>query len=68
MFSSKWATEEVPGMGSITGDFRSNQASATCAGRTPSLLATIAKAPPGFARLPVARGYHGIKPMLCFVQ
>jgi hypothetical protein len=31
-FSSKWLTLEVPGMGSMTGDFRSSHASATCAG------------------------------------
>jgi protease I len=36
-FSSRWATLAVPGIGSITGERCSSQASASCEGVTPSL-------------------------------
>ena len=48
MFSSRCFTFEVPGIGSITGDFLSNHARATCAGWAPSCLAILVNAPSGF--------------------
>jgi hypothetical protein len=41
MFSSRWSSEPVPGMASITGEFASIQASATCATVAPCRAATL---------------------------
>ena len=65
-FSSRWATEPVPGIGSITGERCSSHASATCAGVAPCALGERRPAaPPGSARSPAASGNHGMKPMPC---
>ena len=40
-FSSRWATDEVPGISSTFGAWASNQARPTVAGATPSRVATV---------------------------
>ncbi len=67
-FSSRWSTEEVPGMGSMTGDRASNQASAICEAVAPVAVAMVSRGPPGLARTPDARGNQGMKPIRCASQ
>ena len=62
-FSSKWAIDDVPGIGSITGERCSSQASAIWDGVASWAAATRSSRPPGLARSPVASGNHGMKPM-----
>src|SRR5215218_9168244 len=61
-FSSRCATEEVPGMGSIAAECPRSQASATCDRVASCRLATSSRGPPGLASLPVASGYQGMNP------
>ncbi len=68
VFSSRCLTFEVPGIGSITGDFRSNHASAICAGCTFRCFAARVSGPACFASSPVASGNQGMKPMFSPVQ
>src|SRR5207253_2211518 len=60
-FSSRCFTLEVPGMGSITWDRRSSQASATCAGVAWSRAATRASRLLARSAAPAPSGYHGRK-------
>ena len=62
-FSSRWATLEVPGIGSITGERCSSQARASCAGVAPSLSLRAVSGPSRRARSPVASGNQGMNPM-----
>ena len=64
-FSSRWAIEPVPGMGSMTGERARSQARATCAGVAPRRAAT--RCSPGRAqratsaeRIPRKEGYAGL--------
>src|SRR6516225_1117129 len=68
VFSSRCLTLEVPGIGSITGDFPSSQGIAIGEGRTFSCSEIYCSGVPGFARLPVARGNQGINPIFSLVQ
>src|SRR5439155_23737381 len=68
VFSSKCLTFEVPGIGSITGDFRSSHASAICAGWALRRFAARVSGPSCSASLPVASGNQGIKPRFSRVQ
>src|SRR5262249_54084676 len=61
-FSSRCCTEEVPGMGSITGEWSSSQASATWAGVTSCAFAARSRDPPGRVRSPAPTGYQGRNP------
>ena len=63
VFSSRCFTLDVPGIGSITGERCSSQASATCEGVAPSRSAARASGPPAAARSPVASGNHGMNPI-----
>ena len=63
MFSSRWATWLVPGIGSMTGERWSSHARATAPGVTPWCSAAVASGPPGFARSPEANGNHGMNPI-----
>ncbi|SLH62986.1 Uncharacterised protein [Mycobacteroides abscessus subsp. abscessus] len=63
VFSSTCATDDVPGIGSITGDRRSSQARASWAGVAPWRVAMASRGPPGRASSPVAMGNHGMKAM-----
>ena len=63
MFSSRCATDEVPGIGSIIGERRSSHASASCAGVAPVSGTSASSGSPGLASSPVGIGYHGMKPM-----
>ena len=65
-FSSRWATLEVPGMGSMTGDRASNQARATWAGLAFMRAATRLTGPSAPVTRPAASGNQGIKPMSLF--
>ena len=62
-FSSRWAIEEVPGIGSMAGERCSSQASAIWLGVAPWLRAIRASGEFGLASLPAASGYQGIKAM-----
>ena len=62
-FSSRCATFEVPGIGSITGLRLSSQASAIWAGVAPWRRAMVSSADPGLTRSPAASGNQGMKPM-----
>ena len=53
----------VPGMGSMTGETCSSQASATCDGSAPVALTTSSTGPPSWASWPLAMGNQGMKPM-----
>jgi len=63
MFSSKWSTLDVPGIGTMTGERRSSQASASWAGVAPCARAAASSGPPGRASCPVAIGYQGMNAM-----
>jgi hypothetical protein len=52
----------------MTLDFASSHAIATCAGVARTRSASRASGPPGFARLPVASGNHGMNPRFSRVQ
>ena len=67
-FSSRCATLDVPGIGSITDDRCSSHASATAGAVTPNRWAASATGPPGSASRPDAIGNQGRKPMPCSVQ
>src|SRR5262249_9512995 len=60
-FSSRCASDDVPGMGTITGEWASSQAIATCTGVAPRRRATRPSAPPPAASSPAARGCQGRK-------
>src|SRR5499427_8070184 len=60
-FSSRCATDDVPGMGTMTGERASSQAIATCTGVAPRRRATRLSAPPPAASPPAARGCQGRK-------
>ena len=64
-FSSRWSTDDVPGMGSITGERRSSQARHTWETVAPSCWATWSSGPPGRDSFPLASGNHGMKPIRC---
>ncbi len=66
--SSRCATDDVPGIGSITGDRRSSHASASWEGARSCCSAARSSGPPWRASLPVASGNHGMNPMPCSVQ
>ena len=63
MLLSRCSTFDVPGMGSITGDFLSSQASTSWLGVTLRLFAALQSGLSLLARLPLASGYHGMKPI-----
>src|SRR6202021_1864220 len=58
-FSSRCAIEDVPGIGSITGERCSSHASDNCETVAPCFLASSSSLPPGCASLPAATGNHG---------
>src|SRR5207253_3033523 len=58
-FSSRWATDPVPGIGRIAGEWARSQASATWAGVASWALATLATGPDPVASWPVFKGNHG---------
>ena len=62
-FSSRWATDLVPGIGSMTGDRCSSHARATWDGVAPTVAATASTGPPGRASPPDAIGNQGMKPI-----
>ena len=62
-FSSRCSTEDVPGIGSITGERASSHASAICAGVASCAWATLSSGPPGSASRPVASGNQGMNPI-----
>ena len=62
-FSSRWASEPVPGIGSMTGERRSSHASASWAGVWPVRAASASSGPPGRASGPAAIGNHGMNAM-----
>ena len=64
MFSSRCATEEVPGIGRITGLRCSSQAMESCATVLPWRFAISSSLPPGCASLPAATGNQGMKAIL----
>ena len=61
-FSSRCATFEVPGIGSITGERFSSHASASCAGDASWSAAMRCSGPSAAASGPAASGNHGMKP------
>ena len=67
-FSSRWATFDVPGIGSITGDRFSSHASASCDGVASWSSAMRCSGPPGAASGPAASGNQGMNPMPCASQ
>ena len=62
-FSSRCSIEDVPGIGSITGERASSHASAICAGVASCSRAIRSSGPPDSASLPVASGNQGMKPI-----
>ena len=64
-FSSRWATDDVPGIGSITGERRSSQASATWPGSRRARRRSAQRRRPARRGRPAASGNHGMKPMPC---
>src|SRR5207247_10179797 len=71
MFSSRCASDDVPGIGNMTGDFCSNHASASC---TTLTLWRFASASNGLLALlnervpPPPIGAHGMNPIFSFWQ
>ena len=63
MFSSRCATDFVPGIGTIAGERRSSQARASWPGVAPYSLAALARTLSGPASLPMAIGFHGMNAM-----
>ena len=61
--SSRCATLDVPGIGSITGERRRSQARASWDGVAPNRPAISAKGPPSLESAPVARGNQGMNAM-----
>jgi hypothetical protein len=59
MFSSRCFTEDVPGMGSITGERCRSHASESCAVVAPCFFAAASSGPPARASLPAATGNQG---------
>src|SRR3989454_11226777 len=71
MFSSRCASDDVPGIGNITGDFCNNQASASCTTLTLRRLASASNALPALLneRVPLPPiGAHGMNPIFSFWQ
>src|SRR4029077_18507902 len=71
MFSSRCASDDVPGIGNMTSDFCSNHASASCTTLTLRCFASASNALPvlrneGF--LPPPIGAHGMNPIFSFSQ
>lgn len=62
-FSSRCATWDVPGIGSMTGLRFKIQASAIWLAVAPRAWAMAVSGEPGLARSPAASGYQGMKPM-----
>lgn len=56
IFSSRWATERVPGIKTIWGERARNQARATWAGVAWCLCAMVVSGPTSRPKLPMARG------------
>src|SRR5215469_2618157 len=68
MFSSRCSMEEVPGIGSITGERWRSQARESWETVALWRLAAASSLPPGWASLPAATGNQGMKAILCFSQ
>lgn len=62
-FSSRCASEDVPGIGSMTGERRSSQAREICDTVAPCCAAIASSAPPTEESLTLPKGNHGIKPI-----
>src|SRR5437899_5555839 len=70
-FSSRCASDDVPGIGNMTSDFCSNQASASCTTLTLRRFASASNALPALLneRLPLPPiGAHGMNPIFSFSQ
>ena len=68
VFSSRCSTLDVPGIGSITGERWSSQASASCDGVASCCCGGLGeRAVRPATSSPVASGNHGMKPMPCSV-
>jgi hypothetical protein len=63
-FSSRWVTDDVPGIGTITGERCNSQARASCDGVTPCRSAAEASADTS----PLPTGAHGMKASPRWVQ
>jgi hypothetical protein len=61
--SLKWASEEVPGIGNMTGERGSNHAGAICPGVAPWRSAIVASGESGRARRPLSSGQYRMKAM-----
>src|SRR5205823_13815350 len=68
IFSSKWGTEDVPGIGNITGDRSKNHAIATSTALTPQSFAALSNGLSGFKPLPPPMANHGKNPTFSFSQ
>src|SRR5438132_13127071 len=71
MFSSRCASDDVPGIGNMTGDLCNNQASASCTTLTLRRFASASNALLGLLneRLPLPPiGAHGMNPIFSFWQ